>query len=57
MGDHGIKWGGESLLDLDYTDGLSILDESVSKTNELLGVLRVREARKGLKIMLRRPSH
>jgi len=35
MGDHGIKWGGRSSLDLDYADDLSILDESVSKMNEL----------------------
>ena len=34
MGDHGIKWGGKTLLDVDYTDDLSILDESVSKMNE-----------------------
>ena len=39
MGDHGIKWGGKTLLDLDYADDLSILDESVSKMNELLEVL------------------
>ena len=31
IGDHGIKWGGRTLLDLDYADDLSILDESVSK--------------------------
>jgi len=35
-GDHGIKWGGKTLLDLDYGDDLSILDESVSKMNKLL---------------------
>ena len=35
MGDRGIKWGGKSILDLDYADDLSILDESVSKMNEL----------------------
>ena len=28
MGDHGIKWGGKTLLGLDYADDLSILDES-----------------------------
>ena len=27
----GIKWGGKTLLDLDYADDLSKLDESVSK--------------------------
>jgi len=41
MGDHGIKWGRKTLLDLDYADDLSILDESVSKMNELLEVLRI----------------
>jgi hypothetical protein len=45
MGDHGMKWGGKSLLDLYYTDDLSILDESVSKMNEVLEVLRVQGAR------------
>ena len=25
MGDHGIKWRGKTLLDLDYADDLSIL--------------------------------
>ena len=29
MGDHGIKWGGKNLLDLDYADDLSILDQNV----------------------------
>ena len=50
IGDHGIKWGGKTLLDLDYADDLSILDESVSKINEFLGVLRVQGSRIGLKI-------
>ena len=50
IGDHGIKWGGKTLLDLDYADDLSILDESVSKMNEFLEILRVRGARIGLKI-------
>ena len=35
MEDHGIKWGGKTLIDLDYADNLSILDESVGKMNEL----------------------
>ena len=39
MGDHEIKWGGKTFLDLDYADDLSILDGSVSKVNELLEVL------------------
>ena len=50
MGDHGIKWGGKPLLDLDYADDLSMLDESVNEINELLEVLRVQGARIGLKI-------
>ena len=33
IGDHGIKWGGRMLLNLDYADDLSISDESVSKIN------------------------
>ena len=39
IGDHGIKWGGKTLQDLDYADDLSILDESVSKMNDFLEVL------------------
>ena len=39
MGDYGIKWGGKSLLDLDYADDLCILNERVSKMNEVLEVL------------------
>ena len=47
IGDYGIKWGGRTLLDLDYADDLSILDESVSKMNEFLEVLRVQGAKIG----------
>ena len=54
MGDHGIKWGGKTLLDLDYADDLSILDESVSKMNEFLEVLQVKGARIGLKINVKK---
>ena len=36
IGEHRIKWGGKTLLDLDYADDLSILDESCSEMNELL---------------------
>ena len=50
MGDHWTKWGGKTLLDLDYADDLSILDESVSKMNGLLKVLRVQGARIALDI-------
>ena len=50
MGDHGIKRGGKTLLDLDYAEDLTILDESVSKMNGLLKVLRVQGARIGLDI-------
>ena len=49
-GDHGLKWGGKTLPDLDYASDLSILDESVSNMNEFLEVLRVQGARIGLKI-------
>ena len=49
MGEHGVKWGGKTLMDLDFADALSILDESVSKMNEFLEVLRVQGARIGLK--------
>ena len=45
IGDHGIKWGGKTLLDLDYADDLSILDENVNTMNKLLEVLRFRGAR------------
>ena len=48
MGDYEIKRGEKKLLDLDYADDLSILDENVSKMNELLEVLRVQGARIGL---------
>ena len=27
MGDHGTKWGGKTVLDLDYAEDQSILDE------------------------------
>ena len=50
MGGHRIKWGGKNLPDLDYADDLSILDDSMSKMNEILEVLRVQGARIGLKI-------
>ena len=39
MGDHGIKWGGKTILYLCYADDLSILEESVSKMNEPIEVL------------------
>ena len=45
MGEHGIKWRTKTFQDLDYADDLRILDESVSKMNELLEVLRVQCAR------------
>ena len=57
MGDHGIKRRGYTLLDLDYADDLSILDESLSKMNEFLDALRVQGAKIGLKILLGRLSH
>ena len=54
IGDNGIKWGRKTLLNLDYADDLSILDESVSKMNELLEGLRVQEARIGLEINVKK---
>jgi hypothetical protein len=39
-----------TFLGLGYADDLSILDESLSKINELLEFLRVKGARIGLKI-------
>ena len=50
MRDHEIKWREKPLRYIDYADDLSILDESVSKMNELLEVLQVQGARIGLKI-------
>ena len=44
IGDQGIKWGGKTLLDS------SILDENMSKMNELWKVLRFQGDRIGLKI-------
>ena len=52
--DHRIKWGGKTLLDLDYADDLNILDESVSKMNEFLEVLQNYVARIGLKINVKK---
>ena len=54
MGYHRINWGGKTLLNLDYADGLSILDESLSKMIELLEVLQVQGARIGLKINVKK---
>ena len=31
IGDHGIKWRGNTLLGLDYADDLSILDQRANK--------------------------
>ena len=54
IADHEIKWGGKTLLNLDYADDLSILDESMSKMNEFLEVLLVQGARIGLKINVKK---
>ena len=43
MGDHGIKLGGKILLDLDYANDLSILNESVGRMNEFLKLCEFRE--------------
>ncbi|XP_065565925.1 uncharacterized protein LOC136030806 [Artemia franciscana] len=48
------KWRGKMLLDLDYVDDLSILDESVSKKNEFLNVLRLQGVKIGLKINVKK---
>ena len=50
MGEQRIKRGGETFLDLDYVDDLSILDESLTKINEVLEILRVQGTRIDLKI-------
>ena len=50
MGEHGIKWRTRTFVSLDYGDDLSILDESVSKINELSEVWRVQGARICLEI-------
>ena len=42
------------VLDLDVADDLSILDESVSRINKLLEVLRVQNTRIGLKINIKK---
>ena len=50
MGDRGNRQRGNTLMDF-------ILDESLSKMNELLEVLRVQGARLGLKINVKKISH
>jgi len=35
MRERGIKWGGNNFLGLDYAYDLSILDETMSKMDEL----------------------
>ena len=54
IGDYRTKWRGKTLLELDYAHELNILDESVSKMNELLEVLRVQGAIRGLKINVKK---
>ena len=54
MVEHGLKKVSKKFLDLDYANDLSILDESVSKMNELLEVLWVQGARIGLKISVKK---
>ena len=56
MREHRIKWRRKTCLNLDYADGLCILNESARKMNELLEILPVQGARIGWKIMLRRLS-
>jgi len=50
MGDRGNTQRGNTLMDFS-------LDESLSKMNELLEVLRVQGARIGLKINVKKISH
>ena len=57
METHEIQWREKTLLDLDYADDLSILDESVSKMNKFLEVLRVQGARIGLKINVKKTKN
>jgi hypothetical protein len=52
MGEHRVKWRNKTLIDLDYADNLSILDENVGKMNTILKILQVHGARIGLKINL-----
>ena len=54
MGDQGINFRGKNLLYLNYAHDLSILDESASKMNKLLDVLRVQSSRIGLKINVKK---
>ena len=48
--------GGNNFLDLDYADDLSILDESMSKMNELLEVLCVQGSRLVLTITVKKTN-
>ena len=54
MPEQGIKWGGKTFIYLDYSDDLSILDESVSKMNELQEILQIRGSRISLKIIVKK---
>ena len=54
MGEDRNKWGRKTFIGLDYADDLSNLNESVSKMNELLEVLWVQGAKRGLKINLKK---
>ena len=50
IGEQRIKWGNNPFLDLDYANDLGILDENVSKMDEILEVLWVLCARIGFQI-------
>jgi len=54
MGKHLIQWESRTLLNLDYADDLKILDENVSKMNELLEVLRAKGAVIGFKLNVKK---
>ena len=54
--ERGMKWGSRNVLELEYADDVSVLDEHISKMNSFLAVLRVQGGIIVLK-MLRRLSH
>ena len=54
MGKHRIQWRSRTLLNLDFADDLKILDENVSKMNELLEVLRAKGGVIGFKFNVKK---
>ena len=45
---------GKTLVDLDYAADLSVIDENVGRINKFLDILRVRWARIGLKVNVKK---